>query len=102
MNSLLYFVCVCSFCFTYESVFIPTHEFSHFYSLPVLSPIPPGTVSKQLPRALLLAGAKPWHVQKNNKENLRILSSFFTIKDKGMGKTKQNQTSSNFQTLTQK
>ena len=31
MTSLFCFACMCSFCFPYETVFISTHEFSHFY-----------------------------------------------------------------------
>ena len=32
MNSFLCFACECSFCFTYYTVFISSHEFSHLYS----------------------------------------------------------------------
>lgn len=31
MNPLLCFACARSFCFTYYTVFISTHEISHFY-----------------------------------------------------------------------
>jgi len=31
MNSLFLFACACGFCFTYSTVFISAHRFSHFY-----------------------------------------------------------------------
>lgn len=37
INFLLCFVCMHCFCFLYWTVFILTHEFSNFYTLPILS-----------------------------------------------------------------
>jgi len=61
MNSFSCFACTYSFWFTYETVFMSAHEFSHFYLSDSLPRLTVGGVSWKPCRAELPTAVKPWH-----------------------------------------